>query len=282
MNCNNCGNKIDGNSKFCPKCGSAVNLEQGKGTAIASLVIGIISLLTGGFILPLPIVGLILGISYKGKCGEKTAGIILNTISLVLAVLVIILGFVFGIVFGSRILNDAIDRGIDNIDFNEMNIDMNTDFEKYKMYIDSNDELDSTTNIVGTWKELSNDRSLYRFTDEEYYYYKDINNLESKYDTGKYNIQDGMEELKNMGIDNKLLNKFMDKLMRELENTSFSFLNFDSVKSYANGVEVKNNYTEEDLYKAVVITTHDNVVELIISGTGSESEKHFYKIKENN
>ena len=282
MNCNNCGNKIDGNSKFCPKCGSAVNLEQGKGTAIASLVIGIISLLTGGFILPLPIVGLVLGISYKGKCGEKTAGIILNTISLVLAVLVIILGFVFGIVFGSRILNDAIDRGIDNIDFNEMNIDMNTDFEKYKMYIDSNDELDSTTNIVGTWKELSNDRSLYRFTDEEYYYYKDINNLGSKYDTGKYNIQDGMEELKNMGIDNKLLNKFMDKLMRELENTSFSFLNFDSVKSYENGVEVKNNYTEEDLYKAVVITTHDNVVELIISGAGSESEKHFYKIKENN
>ena len=70
--------------------------------------------------------------------------------------------------------------------------------------------------------------------------------------------------------------------MRELENTSFSFLNFDSVKSYENGVEVKNNYTEEDLYKAVVITTHDNVVELIISGAGSESEKHFYKIKENN
>ena len=96
MFCKNCGNKLSADDKFCRECGTKIEAEKkvknetilvSKSNATASLVLGIISLFFGLFMIPLPIVGLILGICQKGKCGEKIAGIILNSISIFLIVL---------------------------------------------------------------------------------------------------------------------------------------------------------------------------------------------------
>lgn len=118
MNCKKCNALIDNNSKFCPKCGNAIefdgnNMNTNMNTnmnnnysstnandnkdkmGIASLVIGIISLIFAYFlniiILPVAIVGLILGIINKKKSSKKTAGIILNAISILIIVVMIVI-----------------------------------------------------------------------------------------------------------------------------------------------------------------------------------------------
>ena len=115
MNCKVCGKELKKGAKFCTECGTkvteVVNTTEkiepevtvttttytpvNKGKAVASLVIGIISFFMGSLFLPLPIIGLALGLSQKEKCGEKTAGIIINAIMLVIS----IISWIFVIVF---------------------------------------------------------------------------------------------------------------------------------------------------------------------------------------
>ncbi|MBR6689977.1 MAG: zinc-ribbon domain-containing protein [Bacilli bacterium] len=129
--CTNCGNELNENAVFCVKCGVATNnvvqtttkpKQPGKGTGIASMVLGIIAtwnsmctlfiavclLAAGeyfllsekialGFIflmgpITLLIVGGSLGIASRCKIknGVNLTGLILNTVSLVLCLLSII------------------------------------------------------------------------------------------------------------------------------------------------------------------------------------------------
>lgn len=119
MFCSKCGNKVEGNIKFCSNCGNNLevnNTAQGNlqyiaenptinnynsnssqnnnGLAIASLIIGIVSVFLSFFInifiFPISITGLILGIVNKNKCGQKVAGIILNSLSMVIALIILI------------------------------------------------------------------------------------------------------------------------------------------------------------------------------------------------
>ena len=108
MYCINCGNKLDKDAKFCKECGTKTSrvidtseeitnryIPKSKGLATASMILGIISLLLGFIIVPLPIIGLVLGLCQKGRCGEKVAGIVLNAFALFIIVLTWFLVFVF-------------------------------------------------------------------------------------------------------------------------------------------------------------------------------------------
>lgn len=113
MYCPKCGALNDESSKYCQKCGEALeksdlaNINENQHAesynntekesnklGIASLILGIISLLTswGSFCISIltGIVGLILGIKSKAKKGVDKAGIILSSIGLVLTVLFVI------------------------------------------------------------------------------------------------------------------------------------------------------------------------------------------------
>lgn len=116
MFCKKCGSKINGNEKFCIGCGNPINQpvnnnenymynnqmnnvnKPKQGKSIASLVLGIISIIFSFslaiIMLPISIVGLILGISDKSKNGKRVAGIVLNSLSIVSAITSI---FIFGI-----------------------------------------------------------------------------------------------------------------------------------------------------------------------------------------
>jgi len=146
MYCPKCGEKNDEGVKFCSKCGSSMTEEIKKeqkpkeGLGKASLVLGIISLILSFtciifvpilIVLPLSLVGLILGIVNVAKSGKKFSGIILNSASIivscilafVLAPIVLSLG-----IFGA-FLNEASKDGTDankilNQIYNE--IDRNT------------------------------------------------------------------------------------------------------------------------------------------------------------
>lgn len=109
MKCKSCGNEINKNSKFCSECGEKIeeieevsgeleteNKEPVKkdGNRTASIVIGIIALVGDVLIIFFPvsfvlsIIGLILAI-IACKEVKNVAGIVLNSIALVLSILLI-------------------------------------------------------------------------------------------------------------------------------------------------------------------------------------------------
>ena len=109
MYCQKCGNQNDNGVNFCTKCGSSLTEESKKnetkkkeGLGTASLVLGIISLVLSFtciiflpifLVLPLALIGLILGIVNKAKKGRKFAGIILNTLALIISIIMCVLFF---------------------------------------------------------------------------------------------------------------------------------------------------------------------------------------------
>lgn len=277
MYCKGCGKKLDSGAKFCAKCGMNNETESGKGQAIASLVIGILSLFFGVVIFPLPIVGLILGCSYKGKCGEKTAGIILNTISLILSIIVTITIIVCMVMFGGRLITGA----FDHIDFSKINISVSTDWEKYEQYVDPNDELDSTMTLEGTWKELSEDKKILVFDGIDFSLYYNPDALEQRFDTGKYNIRTGLEVLDGFELSSKVFDKLFDKINKEVEGVNLMIVKVTSLEKHdGDHVEIET-IKDEDANGLAIIASHDNVVELVIQGFNGGEEKHFYKIISN-
>lgn len=75
--------------------------NENKGQAIASMILGIVSIVLVCIFywasIPCAIIGLILGIMYNkknGKCGMSTAGIVCSIIGLVLAIIVLILAVI--------------------------------------------------------------------------------------------------------------------------------------------------------------------------------------------
>lgn len=92
--------------------------EGGKGLAIASMVLGIVSIImlccTYWISIPCAIVGLVLGIvnnKKNGKNGMATAGIVCSIISIVLAVLLIVFAMaIVGAVGGAAGLNEILNE----------------------------------------------------------------------------------------------------------------------------------------------------------------------------
>lgn len=130
MKCNYCGADNKEESKFCASCGAElkekkkstkkeevqeekvevkevkpepVKTEISKdGKATASLVLGIISFVIWCVTPITSIIGLILGICSK-KSGKKTAGIILNSIALVVSICVLLFWIWFGAIINAGI-----------------------------------------------------------------------------------------------------------------------------------------------------------------------------------
>ena len=117
MYCKKCGEKIKEGNKFCTKCGFDLNSNESTikkedninnkadGKAVASLVLGCISLFLSFtlsiIMFPMELVGLILGIASKTKCSEKTAGIIINVISMIISIVVFIILIILIVVIGA-------------------------------------------------------------------------------------------------------------------------------------------------------------------------------------
>ena len=108
--CSNCGNRIIEGSMFCDKCGTKIDdidnnvhsfnnshqilKEENNGLKIASLVLGIISLVLALFlnvlIIPLAIIGLVLGIIYTSKSKKFCVGIVLNILGIIIPIIICI------------------------------------------------------------------------------------------------------------------------------------------------------------------------------------------------
>ena len=286
MYCKYCGNKLTNNSKFCNKCGKpreeetpTTNInEQGKGRAIASLVIGIITILFGYIFLPLPIIGLVMATSYKGKCAEKTAGIILNTIGLVLSILSVIFTIIFSIFIFKAVVNGNI---TDNFIIGDVEVEDIGEWEEYSKYVIETDELDTTTDMIGNWKELADERSYLIIKDNEYIYYEDIGNMENNYQMGTYTRLESLADLNiGRGIYNKFFSKVIGNIFEKLDDQNFYIIALNPTKTIMYGEEVNNEYEEDELLRTLYIREEDGVVELTVSGYEEDEVKHFYKVIE--
>ena len=126
--CQGCGVKVDPSAVVCVNCGSPLKAQSiqpnymqpqkttTSGTAIASLVLGIVSVVSCGGLSFLGIVGIILAIIAKNdikKTGQSgndlaTAGLILSiigTVILVFMVLILVVSFVSAAYIGGEAIN---------------------------------------------------------------------------------------------------------------------------------------------------------------------------------
>lgn len=104
--CNNCGQKLveDVNSSVIQTEVNTMNVgtnvsnvvqpkKKGNGLAVASIIIGVLSIILSFFlnviVIPLAIVGLVLGIVSKTK-GAKVVGILLNILAIILPIIIIV------------------------------------------------------------------------------------------------------------------------------------------------------------------------------------------------
>lgn len=118
MYCSYCGKQVDEEANFCSNCGKNLQIIQqnniqstpanpvSNGMAIAGFVLGLLGLLTSGYVAILQILGLIFSIhglkkatllNGRGK-GLAIAGLILSIISLVIFALYILM-FILGMIF---------------------------------------------------------------------------------------------------------------------------------------------------------------------------------------
>lgn len=151
------------------------NLPNKETLGTVSLILGIISLVLSYFlnilILPLAIIGLILGIVNKKKHGQKIAGIILNSISIfIIVVMIIIAIFVLKSVgfneFFSRLYNELDYSSSSNYvagKYDCTGVDSNTD--KYLITLHLNKD---NTFLYGPYGDLENNyvKGTYTYEDE--------------------------------------------------------------------------------------------------------------------
>jgi hypothetical protein len=152
MKCKYCGKDLKETENFCGGCGAKVereevnqnvdttttntqqvNVPKSEPLGTASMVIGIISLvltfLVSIIILPLAIVGLILGIVNKSKKGKKISGIILNSIAIFLNVAAVVVTVLLaGVIYKSLPKDDDGKLIIDDEKKNQFLDDLYTDF----------------------------------------------------------------------------------------------------------------------------------------------------------
>lgn len=136
MYCRRCGALLGEGYNFCKVCGTGVdelgaqlnsslgrervntyqnniqgNLNNKPGSkSLVSLILGVISIVGSCvvyiFIIPVAIIGLIFGIIDKQKSSTRTVGILLNILSIVVAIVIVVVAFFLFVLFERDTYND--------------------------------------------------------------------------------------------------------------------------------------------------------------------------------
>lgn len=241
--CEHCGEKIGKDEKFCSKCGKKVtdgkvveNKNKSTGSnkeslGTASLVIGIISLVLSFiinlFVLPLALVGLILGIVNKAKNGKKISGIILNVVAMLLSVIVFV---VLIVILGISAVNSP-----------------NVEDFGHKIQ----DELNKTitvSEVQGTWncRNYGSNNYVIRLDVNNNYTFKYglYDSFNENYVTGTYELDDDYISGSRYEINLEGLEKYQNGIKQTLVDDPDYTL---TVRKY--GSSISASLEEDDTYK---------------------------------
>ncbi len=220
--CEECGQKLLKNDKFCPKCGKKQTEEKvvvnapkntevkktkssADGLGTASMVLGIISLIFSFiftiFLFPVYLIGLILGIVSKANHGKRISGIILNSLAIVISIIMFFVWIVALVAIADKYDDKAINIESENID-----------------------EV-----IVGKWdckelEKISDKDSKYTLTvkinDDSTFSLGDHDKIEDTYVTGDYTIDDNpidrfMKKRVAIALELDAKSKFEDEKFKE-------------------------------------------------------------------
>ena len=232
------------------------------------MVIGIISLFVWplGITIILTLIGLILGITHKGKSGKKIAGIILNTLCMLLEI-----GVIVAVVF---FINTMVTKP-------EKIIGMLGGEEVQEYLEDTN--IKSLFNINSDWDEYSNLRkgSLGKKLDKnnEYYKYDSLNNKEDNYEYGKVTIEKGTDGLSKFGISSSELEQFSNMHIANISVDNIYILTCAPSKIVVDG-EVNEIEDEERLELWILIDHSKEGIQAVNVDTDTQELVSYVKTKD--
>ena len=184
MFCNKCGKELKNNDKFCSSCGNNIDYnneeyEKAISNEKTSLVFGIISLvfsfIMAIFCFPLSIIGLVTGINAKKILKRTNAGIILNIIALVFALINLI---ILVLVIAFFITSDSY------TEYDDCNC-ISQSYSKDYTY------KDMSLDLIGTWDctegDSENDIQISFFQNNEYIIRKK-NNINNDFIKGDFSV----------------------------------------------------------------------------------------------
>ena len=277
MKCEHCGNTLKKTDKFCSACGTKREAEktevvqvEKKGQAVASLVIGIVSFLIGILFIPLPIIGLILGLTYKGKCGEKTAGIILNSIAIGFSIIVYAILIVLVGLFANNVVDRAV-FGSDDPYGVEFRIDEDTDWNTYSWIRTTANGTEKS--LIGEWRLLGEENHYYVIGEEDFAFYDSFYVKNNNYYEGTYVTETG-GTLQYYGINPSDIEKSLKDVKRE--NTYL--IEFMPEKVVIDGVEETENLKS---YEYVwYIEEHEDGIEATVYDKTTKETTHYVKMSD--
>ena len=226
--CENCGKELKEGDIYCPKCGKNQsnsvtnnNKTNKEGLGTASMALGIISLIFAFiinlFVLPLALVGLILGIVNKAQNGKKISGIILNGIAMIVSVIV----FIALIFFIVTVADDD-------------------DSDNYNEYLPSEEEQEE---VLGAW----NCKSVDNILNSDYEIVLTLNTNKS-FTIGEYNNTDKNYIKGVYYFEDSDLNNFMS-------SSKYHAIGLNPLEKYENGDLVKKSDDTDYKYEMLIAKT---------------------------
>ena len=245
MKCNHCGESVREGDKYCKSCGSQiVKNNTDSSLAIASVIMGGLSILISTFFFPIAIIGLVLGICQKGKSSLKTIGIVLNSIGIAIALLVwIFIGSLFLNLFKGLInnadFNDFPERWISGESFTE------EEYNDWNEYINLREgALGKEKTIEGKWRILGDRNDSLELKDGVFHYYLDANNKNDNYMMGTYEVSTAESKMINAGT---IINNVIGD---DLGFDNYYFIDFYPSKVIKDSKEVR--YDKYEAFLAIL------------------------------
>ena len=319
MICKYCGKEALQNEKFCKNCGgelekvesqpkveemnfnnspiemkndnsnnnSTNNPEKkskGNGLKIASLVLGIISLVFfvfNIFLLPLELTGLILAIVYIAKNKKFCAGLVLNIIAIIISIVVFVGGIAFITKVGEELINEYDDWGVEEFD---------SQFEKFEESMEElEEELEKFDNKVNVYDEDSDKKydKGYKYIGSEKYGYMKVPNNWYKFvdldgnDTIQYSYANvWIATIYSIDMDELTPYKYAQSIFNGVksEGATNVKLTMEKIADEYNAYKVSCYYADENVYLNCWVFEDDNDVKHYIAIEGPEKENDYYDL----
>lgn len=105
--------------------------------------------------------------------------------------------------------------------------------------------LGKNKNLTGGWRVLANTESYWKFTENEFWLYKSVNDLNDNYWQGTTKIYKGREGLRLLGVSETKINELINSMKDELTEQDVYTVICTPIKLIENGKDVSGEKIKE-------------------------------------